>query len=159
MFVQQHCWNNNEQHCLFNNIVEIIMNNIVEIVETIMNNIVRSTAMITVVTPLFNQQCCNNLWDFYTCTRNVKTIDKTDNAWYIFSPFLALFLLFSPLQRITSVAEKYSLGLDLRRAAYVLALEKVHNTYASAGLVTFWEDRLELKIILLLFLKKGLFNN
>ena len=51
---EQHCWNNSEQHCSFNNIGE-----------TIVNNIVRSTTLFShdnrVVTPLFNQQCCNNV--------------------------------------------------------------------------------------------------
>lgn len=37
-------------------------------------------------------------------------------------------------RRIMATAQAYGLGLDLRSAAYVVALEKIYNTYSEAGL-------------------------
>lgn len=37
-------------------------------------------------------------------------------------------------KRIMSTAQAYNLGLDIRAAAYVVALEKIFNTYSDAGL-------------------------
>lgn len=37
-------------------------------------------------------------------------------------------------KRIMSTAQEYNLGLDIRAAAYVVALEKIYNTYSEAGL-------------------------
>lgn len=37
-------------------------------------------------------------------------------------------------KRIMATAQAYDLGLDIRAAAYVVALEKIYNTYSEAGL-------------------------
>lgn len=37
-------------------------------------------------------------------------------------------------KRIMNTAQAYNLGLDVRSAAYVVALEKIYNTYSEAGL-------------------------
>lgn len=41
----------------------------------------------------------------------------------------------SPMQQIMRTANKYDLGLDLRTAAYVNAIEKVFKVYSEAGLI------------------------
>ena len=37
---------------------------------------------------------------------------------------------------IMATAQRYNLGLDLRTAAYVTALEKIYNVYDTAGLTS-----------------------
>ena len=41
------------------------------------------------------------------------------------------------LQQIMRAVKEYDLGLDVRTAAYICALEKIYNVYISAG-ITFW---------------------
>jgi hypothetical protein len=36
-------------------------------------------------------------------------------------------------QQLIRCAEEYNLGLDIRTAAYIVAMEKVYNTYHVAG--------------------------
>lgn len=43
------------------------------------------------------------------------------------------------LQQIMRCAEEYNLGLDIRTAAYIVAIEKVYNTYTIAGLTFSWD--------------------
>lgn len=43
-------------------------------------------------------------------------------------------MFISFLQRIMRTAQAYNLGLDIRAAAYVVALEKIFGTYSDAGL-------------------------
>lgn len=35
---------------------------------------------------------------------------------------------------IIDTAERFNLGLDMRTAAYVTAIEKIYNTYAASGM-------------------------
>ena len=41
------------------------------------------------------------------------------------------------------MASSYDLGLDLRTAAYIHGIERLYNTYAASGLVTFWIEYIE----------------
>ena len=38
------------------------------------------------------------------------------------------------LQQIMRAVKEYDLGLDVRTAAYICALEKIYNVYISAGI-------------------------
>ena len=42
------------------------------------------------------------------------------------------------LQNIMRTAMKYNLGLDLRTAAYITAIEKIFKVYLDAGLTFAW---------------------
>jgi glutamate dehydrogenase (NAD(P)+) len=37
-------------------------------------------------------------------------------------------------RNIMETAQKFNLGLDLRTAAYITALEKIYNVYSAAGM-------------------------
>ena len=50
------------------------------------------------------------------------------------SHMYAFVLMWLMLQQIMRAVKEYDLGLDVRTAAYVCALEKIYNVYISAGI-------------------------
>ena len=76
------CFNNREQPLLLH---QCMLNNIVE---TIVNNIVRSTTLFShdnrVVTVLFNQQCYDNLCYFQLCSVLIKS-DRCEDRIQIYT--------------------------------------------------------------------------
>ena len=53
---------------------------------------------------------------------------------YMYVCLIVLIIFLSILQQIMKAVREYNLGLDLRTAAYVCALEKIYTVYLSAGI-------------------------
>ena len=77
----------------------------------------------TISTYFLNLFSCIFLIIFALLTRGIPYI-------YTVHPFASLSLL----QQIMKAVREYNLGLDLRTAAYVCALEKIYTVYLSAGI-------------------------